>query len=374
VIPITVTDYSGIAEKMLYWRTNWNMKPNPVQLTPVGGDDYEAEIPGQPHMTLIQYWVYARDTGGHETYDPVGAPEYAFQFSVAPIDTLLDDQFETATGWTVGAADDNATTGIWVRAEPVGSEYGGLTVQPDSDYTAPPGQICFVTGNANPGDGAGTNDVDGGKTTLFSPVFNLAGFNRAFLSYAVWYTNDRGSNPGGDTWLVQATDDGSSWVDLENTTLSTNAWVVRSFDLETLLSLTNNVRIRFVASDDASGSLVEAAVDEFLLTATSDIATEVADAVPEVPRNALDPSRPNPFNPETSITFRLAEAGRAELRIFDVSGRLVRTLVDGPVTAGAHEVKWNGMTDSGRNAASGVYFIRLEAPGFLQVRQMTLIR
>jgi hypothetical protein len=150
--------------------------------------------------------------------------------------------------------------------------------------------------------------------------------------------------------------------------------VVRSFDLDGVIDLSANVRFRFVASDNASGSLVEAAVDDFLLTATFDIATGVDGDAPRVVTTGLDPCRPNPFNPETSITFRMAAAGRAELRVYDVAGRLVRTLVDGEMDAGAHEVRWGGESDSGRDVSSGIYFVRFEAPGFLQVRQITLVR
>ncbi|MFH1681574.1 MAG: C25 family cysteine peptidase [Candidatus Eisenbacteria bacterium] len=374
VIPVTISDPSGIDEATLFWRTNWNATPNPVELVSVGGNGYEAEIPGQPYPTVVQYYVEASDGVGFVSIDPAGAPAEVYQFSVFPIETVMDDDFETNQSWTVGAGDDDATSGIWLRAEPVGTDYNGYTVQPDSDYTAPPGQLCFITGNANPGESAGTNDVDGGKTTLFSPVFSLAGYSNASVSYAVWYSNDRGSNPGEDAWLVQVTDDGSTWAALENTYASTNAWVVRTFPLEGTIDFTSSVRFRFVASDEGNGSLVEAGVDEFLLTAWSDIETGVAGGSPEVFRYGLDPSRPNPFNPETAVTFHMASAARASLRIYDVSGRLVKTLFAGQAGAGAHEVRWDGRTDAGRSASSGIYFLRLEAPGFLQVRQMTLVR
>ncbi len=96
---------------------------------------------------------------------------------------------------------------------------------------------------------------------------------------------------------------------------------------------------------------------------------------PEVLRQSgLEPCRPNPFNPRTTISFRIAENGPASLRIYDVSGRLVRTLVDGVVEAGTHEMAWDGRTVDGRAAASGIYFMRLETGDFMQVRQMTLVR
>jgi len=84
---------------------------------------------------------------------------------------------------------------------------------------------------------------------------------------------------------------------------------------------------------------------------------------------------PNPFNPSTNIRFALTEAGPARLRIFDVSGRLVRTLIDRPdMASGAHEARWDGTDHAGRAAAAGVYFYRLETADSSRTRRMTLVK
>jgi flagellar hook assembly protein FlgD len=88
----------------------------------------------------------------------------------------------------------------------------------------------------------------------------------------------------------------------------------------------------------------------------------------------LGQNRPNPFNPMTEICFTIAETQRTNLRIYDLSGRLVRSLVDGALPAGDHRVVWNGLDDNGRAAPSGVYLYRLEADDFRQSRSMTLLR
>ncbi len=107
------------------------------------------------------------------------------------------------------------------------------------------------------------------------------------------------------------------------------------------------------------------------------IQEHVPAAAPEAaaaPMTGLGPCRPNPFNPHTTVSFRVAATGPATLRIFDVAGRLISTLVDGVVTAGEHAVTWNGTTSAGQPVASGIYFMRFETGGFQQVRQMTLLR
>jgi subtilisin family serine protease len=87
----------------------------------------------------------------------------------------------------------------------------------------------------------------------------------------------------------------------------------------------------------------------------------------------LLPNRPNPFRGSTTIHFALRESGRASLEIFDLNGRVVRTLIDGEMKAGEHTVIWDGRNTAGLGAPAGFYFYRLTAPGFLETRKMVLV-
>ncbi len=89
---------------------------------------------------------------------------------------------------------------------------------------------------------------------------------------------------------------------------------------------------------------------------------------------ALMGCRPNPFNPMTTISYQVPVTVPVRLRLYDVAGRLVVTLVDDVVDAGRHAVRWDGRTQAGAALGSGVYFVRLEAPGFTEVREVTLVR
>ena len=84
----------------------------------------------------------------------------------------------------------------------------------------------------------------------------------------------------------------------------------------------------------------------------------------------LRQSAPNPFAAQTRIAFALPQSGRVMLRLFDAQGRLVRTLLDGPATSGVHSVTWNGLTDAGHAAASGVYYYRLRVARGSQARSL----
>jgi len=88
----------------------------------------------------------------------------------------------------------------------------------------------------------------------------------------------------------------------------------------------------------------------------------------------LDQNYPNPFNPSTNIGFSLPREGRVNLKIYNIEGKLVTTLVDGLMPSGRHTVVWDGRDNTGRAAASGIYFYRLNTEGFSDTRKMTLIK
>ncbi|MDH3197519.1 MAG: T9SS type A sorting domain-containing protein [Candidatus Krumholzibacteria bacterium] len=105
---------------------------------------------------------------------------------------------------------------------------------------------------------------------------------------------------------------------------------------------------------------------------------ETATGVREEPlpaRFALHQNVPNPFNPATTIRYDLAGDARVTLRVYDVSGRVVRVLRSGAAEpAGRREATWDGRSDAGRAAASGVYFYRLEAGDYTETERMVLLR
>ena len=94
--------------------------------------------------------------------------------------------------------------------------------------------------------------------------------------------------------------------------------------------------------------------------------------VPE--RSALSQNYPNPFNPNTTIEYSLDRAEPVQVAIFDALGQKVRTLVDAHQRAGYYRLQWDGQTDSGKSAASGVYIYRLQTPSHRESRQLTLLK
>lgn len=94
-----------------------------------------------------------------------------------------------------------------------------------------------------------------------------------------------------------------------------------------------------------------------------------------MPPHRLLPNYPNPFNPHTTIRFILSEESRVRLDVFDISGRHVAALTDRRFEAGESYVTWNGRNNSGEAAASGIYFVRMQAgDSFTTTRKITLLR
>lgn len=123
----------------------------------------------------------------------------------------------------------------------------------------------------------------------------------------------------------------------------------------------------------------------FLLEGLSSAAVGLVEAVVGVGDDdsvTADPGRgvvfrgaaPNPFNPRTELSYALARASRVEIVVHDVAGRRVRTLVDGPRSAGEHSIVWNGRDEAGHEVASGVYLVRVTASGEQAKQKVVLVR
>lgn len=83
---------------------------------------------------------------------------------------------------------------------------------------------------------------------------------------------------------------------------------------------------------------------------------------------------PNPFNSATTISYDISKITDIELTIFNILGQKIRTLVDCKQPAGSYQIQWDGQDNEGRNAASGIYFCRLKAGEFAQIRKMILMK
>jgi len=156
----------------------------------------------------------------------------------------------------------------------------------------------------------------------------------------------------------------------------TNDWLEFHYDLAFHgYQAGDEVTITLAVNTDGDDDLAEGFyVDDVTITGAAAFATGVEEGRGAPRVTALRGASPNPFNPVTTLRFSVAEAGPVRLAVYDVRGRLVRTLVDRDLPAGAHETTWNGRNGSGESAASGIYLTRLDAAGETRTSKMVLLR
>ena len=244
-------------------------------------DNYQVAIGGLSNGMIIKYYIQAVNSEGEVQTYPLDAPDNSILFILGELPQIYANDFEEGSDdWTIGDIDDTATAGIWELAQPVATyNDDNVQIQPGEDYDDY-GLFCFITGNGSDPQNGGFDDVDGGKTTLYSPEFNLNGAEEAVVTYWRWYTNNVGDNGNNDKWIVSVTDNGSNWIDLENTTVSNTNWEKQQFILSDYINLeSTSVQFKFIADDafydgddGSGGSLVEAAVDNFKIQYVGDVA------------------------------------------------------------------------------------------------------
>lgn len=241
----------------------WTSAP----LANLGGGTYRAQLPAMACGLEVPYYVSALASDGTTWTAPsVAAGLTYLGLSATDRDIALSQTMETNQGWTAGIAGDDATTGIWERGDPLGT-----VAQSEDDHT-PAGSECWFTGQGTPGGSVGENDVDGGTTTLLSPVLDLSGLTEPNISYWRWYVNSSvGSPDADDVFLVDVSNDGgSSWTNVETLDPTVHeqmgAWIQTSFRVADYVKPTASVRMRFIASDLNNGSIVEAGIDDFEVT------------------------------------------------------------------------------------------------------------
>jgi len=331
-----------------------------VPMTPTGSsNEFEASIPA-PQSTLVRYYLSASDTYGATITHPKEPAFKTHAFLAGATSTYLLLDHENDAGWTVGFPGDGAITGHWIWADPEGSFSLGQPVQPEDDHSQF-GFFCYVTGNADAGTLPGLNDVDDGATTVVTYLIDATSAGpEPLIEYYRWFSNDLGNSPRDDRWRAFITGDGGgTWVEIENTTEPDNSWRRIVFFVRDYVTPSDIVKLRFTAEDINNPSLVEAALDDLRLLSfnTNPLAVEPGAVSPA----RLGAAAPNPFTRSTRLDFALSAAGPVSLRLYDVSGRRVRVLVDAVMAAGAHAISWDGLGEDGRQVPSGLYLARLVA-------------
>jgi len=237
-------------------------------------------------------------------------------------------------------------------------------------------------------DSPGANYADNAHTTMaMATGVDLVGALSGTASFwARWEIEDMWDG----AFCEVSTDGGGSWTPVATAHTGTASgqggqtpagspvfddsqanWVLNSINLAPYLGQTD-LRFRFRLSSDTSLNFSGFFVDDFQIMVVRE---QIAAPVPEAPTRLAEVSAwPNPFNPRTTVQFTVPRAGAINLVIYDLQGRLVKTLARGHFSAGDHFRTWDGSTTGGSRAASGAYFARLTTDHHDVVTKLSLVK
>ncbi|MBK7109110.1 MAG: T9SS type A sorting domain-containing protein [Bacteroidetes bacterium] len=269
-----------LGDLFMYYRTSPTDIYSEMIMTETGATTYESNIGVQPAGTIVEYYFLVTDIyGGVAVTTPKNVnsddPNLPFYTLVGYELKETEDFDNVFTDWEVDPyGDDDNTTGTWTVDVPIETIDGSYINQPGDDHTPGFTNLCAFTGNAPSSEGLGANDVDGGATSLRTPLFDVTDLDNPVLTYYRWYANDSptSANPGNDVWQVYISNNETDWVRIERTYTSDNSWRKNAVRVLDYVEASSTVGLLFIAQDSVmpgsdldGGSLVEAAIDDLQL-------------------------------------------------------------------------------------------------------------
>ncbi len=256
------------------------------------------------------------------------------------------------------------TEGDWAWGQPTGGggQYGNN--DPTSGFTG-----SNVYGYNLSGDY--TNNMP--ERHLTTGAIDCGDLEAVSVKFQRWLNVEQ---PTYDHAYLRVSNDGVAWTTLwqNGAVVEDNAWSEHEFDISAVADGQSTVYLRWTqGTTDGSWLYSGWNIDDVEIWA---LQPDQLSAAGEPSRRlaTLHANVPNPFNPQTSVSFELTAPARARLAVYDMRGHLVRTLTDGALPAGTHTAIWDGRDAAGRSMPSGGYVFRLSAGGDTQVVKALLVR
>ncbi len=357
---------SGQNTPRLYYRIDsgigWSEFYHVVGVPTEASGTYNFTIPGQSLGTIVQYYLAAQDENssivttlpsGGGGYSPPGSvpPSSFFQFFVATQNIAFSDSAASTDNWTRSGGWNTTTTKY------TSSPYS-FTDSPGGNYSS----------NAN-------------ASLILNNEVNLSGYLGAVLEFQTQWDIE-------DNWdyaqILISTNNGTSWEPLEGqyTNPGTGSfqptgeplydgvqlsWVKETIDISSYIG--QNIKLRYFLRSDGFVEEDGIYVDDINIIVYEEAPTSMEDLVLNVVDYKLEQNYPNPFNPSTKISYRIPETGLVSLKVYDVLGKEIASLVNEEKDAGIYDVNFNAA-----NLPSGIYFYTIKTSKFTDTKKMILLK
>jgi len=372
----TLASYSGdlgasCINETLTIPNSWTTRPQPIQLMFLFGSDFS--VSRSDSNGVFTGWTVddvkiTASGGAVKFFDDMEAGSSNWVASSPDPGTLW--HIENSPGTSVPASCFFLSTNLWVPFQGFG--FGQVPDFADAMVTSPPMDLQGVFVGAN--------------TSLrlqFDNWINMPAQNGVFWSLWISGSND------GVTWTTwhNALDPIVFYGDVagcfEGSTTEFNPYYTPRTGLQ---PGTRYIRLGFRIRDekpiDDTASLLRLGIrtegvyfDNIGVYSVYTITgVENVDPVPASTRASIQKVYPNPFNPNTTIVFSVPKSGATSVRIFDLQGKAVATLLRDNLSAGVYRVRWNGKSDEGNDLASGVYFVRVAGLGSSASGRLMMIK
>lgn len=177
-----------------------------------------------------------------------------------------------------------------------------------------------------------------------------------------------------DPCTIAVSNNGTDWQVLWTKSGLWNTWRKEYVSLSAYAGQSIYLRFRLTDSSTDRELTDPGWTIDNIMVVTGSASSAISELNTPAPVCALYPNFPNPFNPETSISFSLAKNAKTKLSIYNLKGQLVRNLVDTELEHGDHKVVWNGTDSHGNQVGSGVYLYRLTTSDYTRSLKMILMK
>ncbi len=230
-----------------------------------------------------------------------------------------------------------------------------------------------ITDNSIIGDYAVTDSPDefyeDGSTATLTTV-NPINMNSVSNDVCITFWHKYYVEHDYDYCIIEYSFDGSNWTELAQFSGVSDDWIQEFIFVPELVDHYVYLRFRLTADNVLNDP-------GWWIDDVKVIASTGASANNNIPvyKSALHDNYPNPFNPETTISFSVAPTSSfVTLDIYNIRGQMVRTLINTTLTSGFHTVVWDGKSDVGRSVASGIYFYKMQNADYTKTRKMILLK